>query len=505
MTKIIGTVISTFEGPSTFQFNFVIKEDSEKIPVHKGQFIQLQTEQGTLVGRVDEIIKTNRYFMQAESVREYEKSGKPLMDMFPVDRWEYLVGKAVPLGIYDNKMLKRVTFPPSPGSNVEEIDKDILFDFLGLDKKGLSLGKIAFHDLDAKLNLTRLFQKHLAILAISGAGKSHLVSVFLEELLDRSDEMGKPSIIVIDPHGEYVGFAEDEKYSKRTRVFNKESPLSISASSLSPYQIMEFLPEISHVQRRELMKIIQDLRTKKKNYSFKEMVKAIEDSNIKKVTKETMISWISNLSITHLFSNINYPSIKDLAKPGQLSIIDLSEFVRLNEKQMIVTYFARKLFQERHQGNIPPFILIVEESHQFCPEGIERQGAISKGIIETIAREGRKFHASLVLISQRPIQLSTTALSQCNTHILLRIVNPYDLKHIAESSEAITNDLIKSLPGLQVGEAIITGNAVNHPLFVQVRQRMSKESSRLGMSFEDAIVSYNDGVKTKEKDLDTFM
>ncbi|MCX6821834.1 MAG: hypothetical protein NTW30_03585 [Candidatus Aenigmarchaeota archaeon] len=42
MPKTIGTVISTFEGPSTFQFNFVIKEDSEKIPVHKGQFIQIR-------------------------------------------------------------------------------------------------------------------------------------------------------------------------------------------------------------------------------------------------------------------------------------------------------------------------------------------------------------------------------------------------------------------------------------------------------------------------------
>jgi DNA helicase HerA-like ATPase len=163
------------------------------------------------------------------------------------------------------------------------------------------------------------------------------------------------------------------------------------------------------------------------------------------------------------------------------------------------------LFNARHRGKIPPFIFVVEEAHQFCPEGIERQYAISKGIIQTIAREGRKFHASLVLISQRPIQLSTTALSQCNTHILLRIVNPYDLKHIAESSEAITSDLIKTLPGLQVGEAIITGNAVNHPLFVQVRKRKSKESSRLGMSFGDAVVSFNDGIKKNEKDLDTFM
>jgi hypothetical protein len=186
-------------------------------------------------------------------------------------------------------------------------------------------------------------------------------------------------------------------------------------------------------------------------------------------------------------------------------VIDLSGFVRLNEKQIIVTYFARKLFNARHRGKIPPFILVVEEAHQFCPEGTERQHALSKGIIQTIAREGRKFHASLVLISQRPIQLSTTALSQCNTHILLRIVNPYDLKHIGESSEAITSDLIKTLPGLQVGEAIITGNAVNHPLFVQIRQRKSKESSRLGMGFEDAIVSFNDGLKKSEKDLDTFM
>jgi len=115
MSKIIGTVISTFEGPSTYRFNFVIKEDSGKMPVHKGQFIQLNTEQGILVGRVDEVIKTNRYFMQAESVREYEKSGKPLMDMFPVDRWEYLVAKTTPLGIYNDGLTKRVTFPPSPG------------------------------------------------------------------------------------------------------------------------------------------------------------------------------------------------------------------------------------------------------------------------------------------------------------------------------------------------------------------------------------------------------
>jgi hypothetical protein len=504
MSKTIGTVISSFDGPSTYQFSFVIKEDFGQIPVHKGQFVQLQTEEGILIGRVDDIIKTNRYFMQAESVREYERSGRPLMEMFPVDRWEYLVAKTTALGIFNNGAMKRVTYPPSPGSNLESIDKDILFDFLGLDKKGLNIGKIAFHDLDAKINLTRTFHKHLAILAISGAGKSHLISVLLEELLDRSDSAGKPAVIVIDPHGEYTSFKNDKNYSDRVKVFDKKS-LSISASSLSSYQITEFLPEVSPVQRRELTKIIENLRKKRRNYSFEELIKAIQESETKKVTKDTMMSWVASLEACKIFSDFTRPSIEELAKSGQLSIIDLSEFIRLNEKQILVTFFARKLFNQRHEGRIPPFILVIEEAHQFCPEGEKRQHSISRGIIETIAREGRKFHASLVLISQRPIQLSTTALSQCNTHILLRIVNPYDLQHIAQSSEAITSDMMKTLPSLQVGEAVITGNATNHPLFVQVRQRKSKECERLGMSFEDAINSFINGRKKSEEDLDAFM
>ncbi len=504
MTKSIGTVISTFEGPSTNQFNFVIREESGTTPVQKGQFIQVKTEQGFLIGRVDEVIKTNRYFMQAESVREYERSGKPLTSMFPVDRWEYLIAKTVPLGVYDDGTMKRVTYPPSPGTLVEQVDKNILSDFLGLDsKKGLNIGRVAFHDLDAKINLTRLFQKHLAILAISGAGKSYFTSVLFEELLDRLDELGKPAVIVIDPHGEYVGFAKDEKYKDRTKVFDKNS-LSIAASSLSSYQIMEFLPQMSPAQRRELVKSIEELKKKKKYYGFKDLITAIEVSNIKRVVKDTMISWLINLESSRLFSNYTKPPIKELVKSGQLSILDISDFVRLRDKQIMVTYFARKLFNMRRKGEISPFILVVEEAHQFCPEGVRREGALSKGIIQTIAREGRKFHASLVLISQRPIQLSTTALSQCNTHIIMRITNPYDLDHIGKSSEGITSDVLKTIPGLKVGEALIVGETVNHPLLIKVRERKSKKSDK-EIPLEDALLKYKRKGLIDKKDVKAFM
>ena len=86
--KELGTVVSSLEGPSTRKFSFVVNKDTV---VKRGQFIQLKTEEGKLMGRVADVYKTNRYFMRPESVKEYQSSGKTMSDIFPVSDWEYLV------------------------------------------------------------------------------------------------------------------------------------------------------------------------------------------------------------------------------------------------------------------------------------------------------------------------------------------------------------------------------------------------------------------------------
>lgn len=273
---------------------------------------------------------------------------------------------------------------------------------------------------------------------------------------------------------------------------------------MSANQICEFQPFISHVERRELRKVVKKLQEQKTSFDLNKLISEVETSDIKSNTKIPLISWLSDLNSTNLFSNIDKPSVEELARPGQLNILDLSKFIHLRDKQIIVTHIAKKLFRARRLNKIPPFILVVEEAHQFAPENVQKAGSISKGIVEMIAREGRKFHASLVLVSQRPIQLSVTALSQCNTSILLRIVNPYDIKHITESCEAITSDIINMLPGLKVGEAIITGAVVNYPIIVSIRKRKSKESTIIGMKLEDALVKHKKDAKQKTKDLDAF-
>jgi hypothetical protein len=499
----IGTVISTLEGPSSSEFCFVIK-DAKGIPIRKGQFVQLQTEEGLLVARVSEIIKTNRYFMRAESVREYERSGRPLMEVFPVDRWEYLVAHATALGIYTDGKQTRVSYPPSPGQKVFAVDEKVLFNFLGLDQeKGLAVGEVEFHNIDTRLNLTKLFQKHCAILSQTGFGKSHLVSVLIEEILERKEELGRPAIIVVDPHGEYVGFSEDEKFVTKTKVFN-ESNISIATYSLSANQICEFQPFISHVERRELSKIVEKMRERKNAYDLNDLIAEVEISEIKPVTKAPLVAWLSDLNSTGLFKNVDSPDVGELAVSGQLSVLDLSEFIHLRDRQIIVANIARKLFAARRENKIPPFIFVIEESHQFVPEQEEKSGAISKNVIETIAREGRKFNACLVLVSQRPIQLSTTALSQCNSHIILRVSNPYDLDHIGQSCEGVTKDVLNMIPGLKVGEALVTGEVVNYPLLVRIRDRKSKKSEK-GIRLEDVLTDFTNSSTKKTKDLKTFL
>jgi len=133
-----------------------------------------------------------------------------------------------------------------------------------------------------------------------------------------------------------------------------------------------------------------------------------------------------------------------------------------------------------------------------------KEQAISRSIVRTIAREGRKFGAALCLISQRPVQLDTTALSQCNTKLILRVTNPYDLKHLAESAEAIDQRSMDMITSLQVGEALIVGEAVNYPLFFKVRERKSLPSKH-EISLEQAALDFEESKQKKDKETEAFL
>lgn len=503
MPESLGVIIATEESPSTSEFSFVVKD---KV-VRKGQYVQVGGEGSALFGFVSEVFKSNRYFERAESVAEFER-GPGISSQFPSDSWEYVIAAVRILGVFNGGRFERAFTPPSPGAPVFNADSNVLRSFLGFEESGLHLGSIEHHDVPAKLSMTRLLQKHLAILAMSGAGKSHLASVLLEELLGRKREDGRVAVIVIDIHGEYGGFAHDPVFGRRTRVI-EGGDISIPLKKVSPETIMEWVPSLSAPQRDVLRHALSGLKGRKENadgYSFKELIEAIDSADVSKdEVKRALKRSLAELKRYRFLSRkTENPKLMTDIRPGNLLIMDFSPIDSLRKKQILVSLMARRLFHLRKKGKIPPFLLLIEEAHNFAREKAEESEAVSRAIIETIAREGRKFGASLCLISQRPVNLSTTALSQCNTHIILRVTNPNDLDHIQMSSEGIDSRVAKNIAGLKVGEAIIVGEAVNYPVFISVRERNSTKREK-GAPLHRQAIEFEEQAEKRKKNAEAFI
>jgi DNA helicase HerA-like ATPase len=503
MSEPLGTVIAADESPSTSEFSFVVKGKG----VLKGQYVQLRHGEGLLFGFVSEVFKANRYYERAESVADFER-GPGISNQFPTDSWEYVIALVKVLGVFDGGRFQRAFMPPSPGAAVYGAEPDVLRSFLGFEENGLFLGSIEHHDVPARISMTRLLQKHLAILAMSGAGKSHLASVLLEELLSREQKDGRVAVVVVDIHGEYGGFAHDPVFGKKTTVI-EGGDIAIPLKKVNPETMMEWLPHLSAPQRDVLRLALSGLRESKKDadgYSFKELIAAIDSADVSKdEVKRALKRSLSELKRHRFLSRkTENPKLLTQVRPGHLLILDFSPIDSLRKKQILVSLVARRLFLLRKKGKIPPFMLLIEEAHNFAREKAEESEAVSRAIIETIAREGRKFGASLCLISQRPVNLSTTALSQCNTHIILRVTNPNDLDHIQMSSEGIDARVAKSITGLKVGEAILVGEAVNYPVFISVRDRKSEKREK-GAPLHRQAIEFEENAEKKAKNVEAFL
>jgi hypothetical protein len=112
----LGTVITTQDGPSVNKFSFIIENQTQDI--NRGEFVSIETPEGTTIATISNIYKTNKYFESAGAVKEYNKASD-LYNSFPIKEWEYTIAEAKTLGIYGkDNLLNRPSFPLSPGSAV---------------------------------------------------------------------------------------------------------------------------------------------------------------------------------------------------------------------------------------------------------------------------------------------------------------------------------------------------------------------------------------------------
>jgi DNA helicase HerA-like ATPase len=135
----------------------------------------------------------------------------------------------------------------------------------------------------------------------------------------------------------------------------------------------------------------------------------------------------------------------------------------------------KRLAVEGEENYLPyPTFVLIEEAHNFAPAASD---LVSSQVLKTILSEGRKFGVAVGLISQRPGKLDADVLSQCMTQFILRIVNPVDQARVAESVESVGRDLLKELPALSKGQAIVAGTAVNTPVLCRIRHRITEHGA----------------------------
>jgi hypothetical protein len=115
-------------------------------------------------------------------------------------------------------------------------------------------------------------------------------------------------------------------------------------------------------------------------------------------------------------------------------------------------------------GREQPLLIVLEEAHIFLPA--EGESAAHR-TISRVAKEGRKHGVGLCVVTQRPVEIESTVLSQCGTMIALRLTNSADRKQVESAMPDDLGALATMLPGLRTGEGIVLGEAMPIPSRIQ--------------------------------------
>ena len=412
------------------------------------------------------------------------------------------------LGFYDEHLqdFTNPRVPPQGGAPVYIAENETLADLLSRGRQG-QLGSAYIGDLLSRdpgavpvaLDVRGFTSTHLAIIASTGSGKSYLAGVLLEELLM---PYNRAAILVIDPHGEYDTLQQvqnkedfrDGSYGPSVRIFRPHD-LRVRISSLTLPDLRYLLPNLSEKMHYQLGRAFRyaERTWGEDKYTLEQLLRAVrevgdgaqsEDEAADDDPTTGALIWRLGAALreSSIFNDFENIELDELFRPGMCTLVQLNEVER-REQQVIVATLLRRVYQARidtekgklqrtDRNHMPfPVFCLLEEAHNFAPANAD---AVSSDQLKTILSEGRKFGVGVGLISQRPGRLDSDVLSQCMTQCIMRITNPIDQNRIAESVESVGRDMLKELPALSKGQAIVSGASVNTPLMLRVRTRRTQ-------------------------------
>lgn len=379
----------------------------------------------------------------------------------------------------------------------------------------------------AVANGDKFFQRHAAILGSTGSGKSWSVALILE----RAAALKFANLIVFDMHGEYTTLCEGENaIAEQYRIagpgdldgsderslfipywlLNREEMLALildRSDDNAPNQAARFTEHVRTLKE-------QTLNTEEKNdvlktftvdspipYPILSLLELLntDDTGMKPGARgEVKGDWNGRLTrfIGRLKAKIDDRRCGFMFQPPEecnsygwlenmlsklfsasekekgIKIIDFSE-VPSDVLPIVTGVLARLLYNVQFwmdKDSRHPLTIICDEAHLYLPTRDSAEAAEKRALeaFERIAKEGRKYGVSLLVVSQRPSDVSRTILSQCNNFLVLRLTNDQDqsvVKRLLPESMVGITDI---LPLLDLGEALLLGDSILLPTRIKL-------------------------------------
>ena len=530
-TGLNETIIGKVQSVDTGNVSIEVKKESLLNSVQVNQIVQIRsTKTGEkIIGLVSKIMR------KAVADKLDDEPDSVVENLIRVNLVGTLLTKS---GVDVNVFKRTLNTVPSINADCSLLQGRELSNFMNTvssnSKNPLKIGKYTIsEESDVNLDGNKFFQRHAVIVGGTGSGKSWTVANILEKAIELQSING----IVFDLHGEYKPLAE-LKNAKLLKIAGPSDKPTDSNIMFLPYWLLSY-EEIESMlldrsdsnapnQSRTLFDLIikyKKIKLEEENqqavldnftvespipYKISDVLTALEEKDNEmlpgssakgkqgplhgKLTRfiQRLKSKQSDKRLNFIFNSgeelLRYgwflslvESLFDFGNDRKgLKIIDFSE-VPSDILPLITGLIGRLIFsvqQWMEVGKRHPIAIFCDEAHLYIPSNIK--GSIEeKGLqsFERIAKEGRKYGVSLVVISQRPSDVNKTILSQCGNFIAMRLTNPDDQNVIKRLFPDNLGDFAELLPILDIGESLIVGDASLLPSRVKIDEPNIKPNS----------------------------
>lgn len=369
----------------------------------------------------------------------------------------------------------------------------------------------------------RFFQRHAALLGSTGAGKSYT----LASILEQAAKLPSSNLVLFDLHGEYSlmsyashlripgpedlgrtdeellflpywlmnteelqsmfvetsGFTAHNQITKFRDIVIEEKRNTLTTLNenavLSAFTMDSPIPFLIGSVRNKLNRLDTEMvpgqngREKKGDWNgqFSRFVGRI-DSIVADKRNGFMFNGTEATMAYDYLVKLSERLMGCKGEKHQIKIIDFSE-VPSDILPVIVGLVARLVFQIQFwtdPDKRQPIALVCDEAHLYLPrkDGCNPAEARAVENFERIAKEGRKYGVALLVASQRPSDVSTTILSQCNNVVSMRLTNSDDQTVVKRLMPESLSGLTDVLPVLDTGEALVVGDSVLLPSRIKV-------------------------------------